>query len=196
MPSLRCIRSIWCVIALILLFEASFFILASLEDDISDCDALSSEKTSLYSRISDYRKETRILRIMIQRSEFSIKESPRTYIFIFPTTLMSGEWVRVSGVVIPGLKDTKIKLIYINPKGEVIVRYAMTSGGGKFTDLFYPEEIGRWTVFASWEVSGTEVRSEAMWFEVRRLTLYFYGLLISLISLIIIGLYASFALFI
>ena len=104
----------------------------------------------------------------------------------------------MSGVIIPELKDIKVKLTYISPEGTEIVRYAKTSGGGRFTDFFQPKSVGRWEVIASYEVENLtkEVESEAIEFTVERNALAFYGLLASLISLIILALYVSFVFFI
>lgn len=188
--------SIMYVIAFILLLEAPFILLESFRDFNSVNNSLTSERTFLHLRVDDHLQETRTLGAITRDLGPSINERARIYLFVFPTSLISGEWIRVSGVIIPKLTDVKIRLIYTDPRGKLVVRYVTTSGGGKFTDLFHPENVGRWTVFASWNYSGNEVRSEVMEFEVRRPTLYFYGLLISLISLIVIGLYVSFALFI
>ncbi len=122
---------------------------------------------------------------------------PRVYLFVFPMFIQSGEWVKVTGVIIPRLKDVKVKLTYTSPKGERIIRYASTSGGGRFADLFYPKSVGRWKVMASWNSSSfREVNSDFLEFTVKRPTLFFYSLLVSLVSLIAIALYLSFVLFI
>ncbi len=137
------------------------------------------------------------MKIEFQGPNFSSNSRPRVYLFIFPMMLQSGEWVKVSGVIIPKVRDVKVKLTYISPRGEIIVRYASTSGGGRFADLFHPKNVGKWKVMASWEgSSSTYVNSEVLKFTVKRPTLLFYGLLASLVFLISVAMYLSFLLFI
>ncbi|RLG50359.1 MAG: hypothetical protein DRO00_08810 [Thermoproteota archaeon] len=155
----------------------------------------SDEKAFIMKETVDKGKST--LKIASQDSLIPSNSRPRVYFFVFPMFLQSGEWVKVTGVIIPRLKDVKVKLTYTNPKGEMIIRYASTSGGGRFADLFYPKSVGRWKVMASWNSSSfKEVYSDVLEFTVRRPTLFFYALLISLVSLIAIALYLSFVFFI
>lgn len=156
----------------------------------------SDEKAFIMKETVDLKGKS-TLKIASQDSLIPSNSRPRVYLFVFPMFLQSGEWVKVTGVIIPRLKDVKVKLTYTNPKGEMIIRYASTSGGGRFADLFYPKSVGRWKVMASWNSSSfKEVYSDVLEFTVRRPTLFFYALLISLVSLIAIALYLSFVFFI
>lgn len=79
------------------------------------------------------------LKIASRDSQIPSNSRPRVYLFVFPMFPQSGEWVRVTGVIIPRLKDVKVKLTYTSPSGQKIIRYASTSGGGRFADLFIQE---------------------------------------------------------
>jgi PKD repeat protein len=69
---------------------------------------------------------------------------------VSPLTLILGEGVTVSGTLDPLLSGKTITLNFTRPDGSTFTR-TVTAILGEYSDLYTPDMVGTWGVFASWD---------------------------------------------
>ncbi len=67
-----------------------------------------------------------------------------------PTSLESGDQVKLSGTIQPAVEDATVNLAFKDPLGNQINQTVKTKIDGVFNYSFNPEAHGKWTVNASW----------------------------------------------
>ena len=77
-----------------------------------------------------------------QRSSISIE--------ISSSEITLGQNITVSGYLNPPLAGASIEIIYTTPEGDRITRTVTTNANGRFSDTFYPDISGTWSVKAVW----------------------------------------------
>ena len=80
-------------------------------------------------------------------------------ISVTPSSLISGEWVTVSGSISPAQGGKTVVLTYQRPDGTIMGNAPITSSDGSYSDTFPPIDVGTWSVYARTDDSTSETVS-------------------------------------
>lgn len=72
---------------------------------------------------------------------------------------IEGNDVIVTGSLNPALTGETVRVAYTKPDASIVTRSVTTGAGGRFSDTFSPDEVGVWSVVASW--NGDAIYQEA-----------------------------------
>jgi len=71
-------------------------------------------------------------------------------ISVSPSTVTLGESVTVTGAIAPQVPGVEVTLKYTRPDGTPFTRKATTSMQSSYADAYTPDNVGAWSVVASW----------------------------------------------
>jgi hypothetical protein len=79
-----------------------------------------------------------------------VKASSSIYCSASPTQIVFGASINVQGTLSPSLGGANVTLTYTKPDKITFTRTVTTASNGTFTDTYFPDAVGSWTVVASW----------------------------------------------
>ncbi|MEM3985540.1 MAG: MG2 domain-containing protein [Candidatus Methanomethylicia archaeon] len=81
---------------------------------------------------------------------FRVKLTSTVSCSVSPTSITIGGSITVSGSISPAVSGAIVTLTFTRPDGTTTTITASTGTGGSYSTAYTPDQVGSWTVYASW----------------------------------------------